>query len=142
MSQNREQPVPQGQYLPAVRHAGLIYTSGMTPRKAGKLLYSGKIRASDPIEAHREAVRLAAANALLAAQACLDAGEKIAVILQLNVFINAEPAFTAHPKIADFASEFLIAQLGPTSIGSRVAVGVATLPSDATVEISLVGQVA
>ena len=51
-----EQPTPQGKYLPAVRHKELIYTSGMTPRKAGNLLYSGKIRVSDSIESHRDAV--------------------------------------------------------------------------------------
>jgi hypothetical protein len=33
-----EQPMPQGKYMPAVRHAELIYTWGMTPRKAGMLI--------------------------------------------------------------------------------------------------------
>ena len=42
MNQRIEQPIPQGKYLPAVRHADVIYTSGMTPRKAGILMYSGK----------------------------------------------------------------------------------------------------
>ena len=42
MSKVIAQPIPQGKYLPAVRHAELIYTSGMTPRKAGNLLYSAK----------------------------------------------------------------------------------------------------
>ena len=40
MSQN---PIPQGKYKPAVRHGGLIFTAGMTPRKNGVLLMSGKI---------------------------------------------------------------------------------------------------
>ena len=141
MSQNMEQPIPQGKYLPSVRNADLIYTSGMTPRKAGRLIYSGKIRAGDPIESHRDAVRLATLNALVAAQACLKEGEKISVILQLTIFLNAEPDFTAHPKIADYASELLIEHLGPASIGSRAAVGVATLPSDAPVEVTLIGKV-
>lgn len=141
MSQNMEQPIPQGKYLPAVRHADLIYTSGMTPRKAGILVYSGKIRASDPIESHRDAVNLATMNALVAAQACLKEGEKISLILQLNIFLNTDPEFTAHPKIADYASEVLIEYLGPDCIGSRAAVGVATLPSDAPVEITLIGKV-
>ena len=127
--------------MPAVRHADLIYTSGMTPRKAGILIYSGKIRDSDPIESHRDAVHLATLNALVAAQAWLKEGEKISVILQLNIFLNAEPEFTAHPKIADYASEVLIEHLGPGSIGSRAAVGVASLPSDAPVELTLIGKV-
>lgn len=141
MSQSIEQPIPQGKYLPAVRHADLIYTSGMTPRKAGILKYSGRIRATDPIEFHRDAVRLATLNALVAAQACLREGEKIAVILQLNIFLNAEQEFTAHAKIADYAADVLIEYLGAGSIGSRAAIGVATLPSDAPVEVTLIGSV-
>jgi len=141
MSQFNEQPIPQGKYLPAVRHADLIYTSGMTPRKAGNLIYTGKIRASDPLESHKDAVRLATTNALAAAQACLKQNEKISIILQLNIFLNAEQEFTAHAKIADYASEVLIEYLGDSSIGSRVAIGVASLPSDAPVEVALIGRV-
>ena len=40
MSKN---PVPQGKYKPAVRHGNLVFTAGMTPRKDGALLMSGKI---------------------------------------------------------------------------------------------------
>ena len=141
MSKVIEQPIPQGKYLPAVRHADLIYTSGMTPRKAGNLLYSGKIRVADSIESHRDAVQLATINALIAAQACLNEGEKISLILELNVFLNAEEEFLAHAKIADFASEVLIEKLGPNCIGSRAAIGVSSLPSNAPVEIKIIGKV-
>ena len=47
MSQN---PIPQGKYKPAVRHGGLIFTAGMTPRKNGVLLMSGKITPDRPLE--------------------------------------------------------------------------------------------
>ena len=141
MSHFSEQPIPQGKYLPAVRHADLIYTSGMTPRKSGKLLYSGKISVADSLESHREAVCLAALNALTAAQACLREGERIAFILQLNVFLNSEEEFTAHAKVADFASEVLIEKLGADCIGSRAAIGVSSLPSNAPVEITLIAKV-
>jgi enamine deaminase RidA (YjgF/YER057c/UK114 family) len=141
MSMMTDQPVPQGKYLPAVRHADLIYTSGMTPRKAGNLLYSGKIRVMDPIESHKDAVRLATLNALTAAQACLNEGERITLILRLNVFLNTEDDFTAHAKIADYASDVLIETLGMNCIGSRAAIGVASLPSNAPVEVVLTAKV-
>ncbi len=141
MTRNTEQPIPQGKYLAAVRHAELIYTSGMTPRKSGTLIYSGKIRSSDPLESHRDAVCLATLNALIAAQSCLEKGEKIAVILRLEILLNAEPEFTAHSKIADYASETVIEHLGPESIGSRAAIGVASLPSNAPVEVTLIAKV-
>lgn len=141
MRQNIEQPIPQGKYFPAVRHADLIYTSGMTPRKDGVLIYSGKIRESEPIELHRDAVRLATSNALIASQSLLNSDEEISLILQLQIFLNTEPEFTLHPKLADYASEFLVEHLGPECIGSRAAVGVASLPSDAPVEVTLVATV-
>ena len=135
-----EQPIPQGKYLSAVRHADLIYTSGMTPRKAGNLLYSGKIKILDPIESHKVAVRLATLNAITAAKACLIQGERISIILQLNVFLNAEEGFVEHAKIADYASDLIIENLGNNCIGSRAAIGVASLPSNATIEIALIAK--
>jgi len=135
-----DQPVPQGKYLSAIRHADLIYTSGMTPRKSGNLIYSGKIKISDPIESHKGAVRLATLNALTASKSCLVQGERISLILQLNVFLNAEQGFTEHAKIADYASDLLIENLGNSCIGTRAAIGVASLPSNATVEITLIAK--
>lgn len=141
MSQLVESPVPQGRYLPAVRHADVIYTSGMTPRRGGALIHAGRMRAADPLESHRDAVQLATLNALTAAQGCVKDGERIAVILQLTVFLSTEPEFTAHSKVADFASETLIEHLGDGCIGSRAATGVASLPADAPVEITLIATV-
>jgi enamine deaminase RidA (YjgF/YER057c/UK114 family) len=59
----------------------------------------------------------------------------------MNVYLNAEEGFTAHAKIADFASELLIEKLGAGCIGSRAAIGVASLPSNASVEISMIAKV-
>lgn len=141
MNNKKKQPIPQGKYVPAVRHSELIFTSGMTPRKAGKLIYQGQIKLNDPIELYKEAVRQATSNALIAAQSCLNDGENIIVILQLNVYLNAEKGFGDHAKIADYASEVIVENLGPNCIGSRAAIGVASLPSDAPVEIVLTAKV-
>lgn len=135
-------PVPQGQYLPATRVGDLIFTSGMTPRQDGALLFTGPVRADQPVEAWREAVVLAARNALAAARNRLTAGEQIVSVPSLTVFIAAEPGFTLHSRLADFASAYLRGELGEAGIGSRAAVGVATLPGNAPVEIQLVAAVA
>lgn len=131
-------PIPQGQYLPAIRHDNLVYTSGITPRKDGKLMYSGKIQVDSPIEVYRDAVQLATKNALLAAQACVQENEKISTVLQLSVYLNTEEGFSQHAKVADYASFLLMDELGASAIGSRAAIGVVSLPSDALVEIVLV----
>lgn len=141
MNQSATQPVPQGVYRPAARHGNLIFSSGMTPRRGGVLIHTGRMRAADPVEAHQDTVVLATLNALTAAQGCLAEGERIAVVLQLTVFLNSEPEFSAHSKVADFAAATLIAQLGPDCIGSRAAIGVAALPAQAPVEITIVASV-
>ena len=141
MNQNISQPIPQGKYLPAVRHDNFIYTSGMTPRKDGVLVYSGKIKTTEPLEYYREAIEIATKNALIAAQATLEKDEKVSLILQLTVYLNAEEDFREHSKMADFASALLVEELGAISIGSRAAIGVSSLPSNAMVEVTLVGAV-
>lgn len=132
------QPVPQGDYIPAKRHGSLIFVSGMTPRKEGVLMFTGAVRCDAPLEDHRDAVVLACANALAAARRLLAEGECIATILSLTVYIAAEPGFAAHSRLADFASQYLRSELGPEGIGSRAAVGVATLPGNAPVEIQII----
>lgn len=135
------EPAPQGNYLAARRHRDLIFTSGMTPRQDGVLTLTGPVRKDEPLDTYRDAVVLATRNALAAARARLGEGEAISSILSLTVYIAAEPGFTAHSRIADFASAFLASELRSDGIGSRAAVGVATLPGDAPVEVQLVAGI-
>ena len=131
-------PIPQGMYVPANRFENLIFTAGMTPRNNGVLIKTGKIAISDPIEDYREAVRQAAKNALTAARNKLEEGEHIARILLITVYVNAEEGYSTQAKIADHASEYFCEELGEAGIGSRAAVGVASLPGNAPVEISII----
>ena len=137
----RENPIPQGRYIPANRQGQLIYTAGMTPRENGVLILTGKVSASRPSGYYRDAVRRAAANALAAAKNALGEGETLARIVTMTVYINAEDGYARHTRIADFASEYLCEELGEAGIVSRVAVGVASLPGDAPVEIQLIAAV-
>lgn len=130
-------PVPQGDYVPATRHGDLIHTAGMTPRKDGRLLFAGPVRRNAPVEDHRAAVELACRNALAAARGLLAPGERIVRVLNMNVFIAAEPGFEAHSRLADVASAVLRAELGEAGRCARAAIGVATLPGNAPVEIQI-----
>ncbi len=131
-------PIPQGKYVPATRFGQLIYTAGMTPRKNGVLMMEGKLGQAANLEDYREAVVQAAKNALTAARNKLNEGEALAQILSITVYVNAEADFTGQSKLADMASEYFCEELGETGVGSRAAVGVASLPGNAPVEISIV----
>ncbi|MBB3966158.1 RidA family protein [Rhizobium metallidurans] len=134
-------PIPQGLYVPAIRRGDMIFTAGMTPRRDGVLQFTGILPASADPAQHGDAVILSCGNALSAAQSQLGADERLSAILSLTVYIAAEPGFTAHSKLADYASQFLKDQLGDIAIGCRAAIGVATLPGNAPVEIQLVACV-
>lgn len=113
----------------------------MTPRVSGELKYSGIIQASEPLENYKAALELATKNALIAAKSCLEEHEEIILIPQLTVFINAAPDFKNHAKLANYASDEIIRQLGQQAIGSRAAIGVSSLPGNACVEITLTAAI-
>ena len=138
LSSQDAQPVPQGNYSPASRHGDLIFTAGMTPRRGGVLISLGKVSADLPPQAYREAVVQACRNALGAARAMLGPEEDLYCILSMTVFIAAEDGYSKHSQVADLASDFLQDEFGERGRCSRCAVGVATLPGNAPVEIQLV----
>lgn len=135
-------PVPQGNYVAAKRHGDLVHTSGMTPRDNGVLMFTGRINPSAPLESYQAAIELATKNALTAARLLLAPHERVAGVLSLTVYIAVELEFTAHARLADFASAYLQREIGDEGIGCRAAVGVASLPGNAPVEIQLVAIVA
>jgi enamine deaminase RidA (YjgF/YER057c/UK114 family) len=134
-------PIPQGNYVPASRFGNMIYTAGMTPRNNGVLIQSGKVITSEPVSIYKAAVRQAVANALTAAMNTLAEQERLEQILSLTVYVNAEDTFQAHSSLADFASEYLFEKMGHAGIASRAAIGVASLPGNAPVEIQLIAVV-
>ena len=135
-------PIPQGKYVPATRFGDIIFTAGMTSRNNGVLIKTGKITAETDLEEYKEAAVQAAKNALTAAKNKLAEGEHIAQIMQITVYVNCETDFTKQSKLADFASEYFCEVLGDAGVGSRAAVGVASLPGNAPVEISIIAGAA
>ena len=123
--------------MPATRFGDIIVTAGMTPRKNGQLIQTGRVLKDAPLEDYKDAVRQAAENALTAARNQLAEDERIVRVLSMTVYVNAEDDFTSHAKIADFASDYLNEELGDASPMARVSIGVATLPGNAPVEIQL-----
>ena len=138
MSEVKANPIPQGKYVPATRWGNMIYTAGMTNRKNGVLTMAGRVKKDEPLETYKDAVRQAADNALTAARNKLNEGEKIAQVLTLTVYINAEDDFTAHAKLADFATDYLCEELGTAGVAARASIGMGSLPGTAPVEIQIV----
>lgn len=131
-------PEAQGNYVPAVVYGGIAFSAGMTPRIGGKLQVRGTVDVDVSIADARSAAHLAATQALAAIAAAVGGLEQIDRSLRMTVFIACTPAFSGHSHVADGASAALQDWLGASrGAAARAAVGVASLPSGAPVEVEL-----
>lgn len=136
MSTELAAPAPQGDYVAAVCHGGVVYTAGMTPRSDGRLTVTGVVGATVTLEQAIAAAGLAAANALAAARSVADA--PLVRCLRMTVYVACTTDFHALSTVADGASAAVRAALGDGALPARSAIGVQSLPSGAPVEVELV----
>ena len=128
---------PAGLYAPLARDGDIVYTSGQTPKKAGKLLFTGKLGAEVSLEKGYEAARLCALNCLAQIDSAYGA-DNIEKIIKITGYVNSAPDFFDHPKVMDGASALLRDIFGERGVAARSAIGVAALPGDSTCEVEMV----
>jgi enamine deaminase RidA (YjgF/YER057c/UK114 family) len=133
-----EVAAPVANYVPFVHLNGQLFVSGQLPMQGGRVAASGKLGADLGLEQGEAAARLCLLNVLAQAKAELRDLDRIVQCLRLTGYVNASPDFVDHPKVINGASNLLVEILGPKGRHSRVAVGCASLPLGAAVEIDAV----
>ena len=134
-------PAPLAAYVPAVRSGQWVFTSGQLPLVEGRLPLTGKVGLE---VAPADAAKLAqqcALNALAAVKAEIGELSHIVRVVKVVGFVASAADFTGQPAVVNGASEFLGEVLGDAGIHARSAVGVASLPMDAPVELELIVEV-
>lgn len=129
---------PFGAYIPAKRIGSLIYISGQLPMKDGKLLANGQVPSKCEVEQAKLAARQCVINALAAVNTLPDGIEQLKGVVRVGAFVSSDVSFTQQPQVANGASEFLIELFGEAGKHVRAAVGVNTLPLDASVEVEFI----
>ena len=138
-----EPPLPIGSYIAVTRVDNLLYTSGMLPLKDGQLAFTGPMGSWDlDIEKGQEAARLCVLNALSLVNHELNGQlERVKRIVKVTGFVSSTPTFYDQPAVMNGASDFLVECFGEAGKHVRSAVGVASLPRNATVEVELVVEI-
>ena len=131
-------PNPAGSYIPVVTTGNLAFVSGQIPMKEGKVVFEGKVPNVQSLDSAREAAKICIINALAQLKANLGSLDKITKIVRISGFVNSAPDFVEQPKVINAASDLLIDIFGDMAKHSRIAVGVASLPLNSTVEIDMV----
>ncbi len=127
-----------GTYVPYVHVNGQLLISGQLPMKDGAVAVTGQLGRDVPLDAGRDAARLCALNILAQAKAALGDLDRILQLVRLNGFVNASAGFLDHPKVINGASDIMVDILGNKGRHTRVAVGCASLPLNAAVEIDAI----
>lgn len=133
-----EAAAPAANYVPHAKSGALLLTAGQLPLKDGKLVSTGLVGRDLDVEAGKEAARWCAINILAQVQAATGDLERIARIVKITVFVASTPEFTEQHLVANGASDFLADALGERGRHARSAVGVASLPLGAPVEIEAI----
>ena len=128
-----------GSYAPFRREGKILYVSGQLPTRAGQLIYTGSVPAQVSVEQAQEAAKQCAINILaVVAKACDGDLNRVAGCLKLTGYVAAGPDFREHPKVVNGASDLMKAVFGDSGQHARAAVGVASLPLGAPVEVEAV----
>jgi enamine deaminase RidA (YjgF/YER057c/UK114 family) len=133
-------PAPLAAYVPAVRAGDLVYTAGQLPTVDGELVAAGLVGAEVTLEQATECARVATLNGLAAVVDVAGGLDAIGRVVKATVFVAGDARFTEQPQVANGASELLEQIFGPAGRHARTAVGVASLPRNAPVEVELVVQ--
>ena len=129
---------PFGAYVPAKRVGNLIFVAGQLPMRDGKLMATGQVPSRCSLDDARAAARQCIVNSLAAVQSLQGGVDQLVGVVRVGAFVSSDTSFTEQPKVADAASELLKEIFGVPGQHVRVAVGVNTLPRDASVEIEVV----
>ncbi|ODR96434.1 hypothetical protein AUC69_14885 [Methyloceanibacter superfactus] len=127
-----------GTYVPFVHFGGQLLISGQLPMKDGAIAVAGTLGDGVDVAQGQEAAKLCALNILAQAKAALGDLDRIVQLLRLNGFVSATPGFGDHPKVINGASDLMVEILGDKGRHTRIAVGCASLPLNAAVEIDAV----
>ena len=131
-------PSPAGSYIPVVTTGNLAFVSGQIPMKDGNVIFQGKVPENQSVDSARDAAKICIINGLAQLKANLGSLDRIIKFVRISGFVNSNSDFIEQPKVINAASDLLVEIFGEMAKHSRIAVGVASLPLNSTVEIDMV----
>lgn len=129
---------PVAAYVPALRDGRYVYTSGQLPMVDGKMPATGKVGAEVSPEDAQGYAQTCALNAIAAIKSVIGDLEKVERVVKVVGFVASDPSFTGQSGVVNGASELLGKAFGDKGVHARSAVGMASLPLDAPVEVEVI----
>ncbi len=131
-------PVPVANYVPAVKVGRLVFASGQTPVREGKLMMQGKVGAEITAQQAADGAAIALLNCLAEVRSVIETLDNVERMVKLTGYVASAPGFDQQPAVINGASLMLEKIFGDAGRHARVAIGVAELPFGAPVEVELI----
>ena len=137
-----EAAAPVANYVAYVVSGNVVHVAGQLPVENGELKYAGAVGGEVSVEDGAAAARLCALNVIAQVKAaCGGDLDRVARVLKLNGFVNAPAGFTDQPKVVNGASDLMVDVFGEAGRHARSAIGMGSLPFDASVEIDAMVEI-
>ena len=137
-----EVAAPVANYLPYVRTGNLLFIAGNVSRDADGKTLPGKLGETMNVEEGYAAARSAGLYALAAMNEAAGSLDNVVRIVRMLGMVNCTPDFGAQPQVINGASDLFVEVVGDAGRHSRAAVGMASLPAGAAVEIEVICEIA
>ena len=128
---------PVATYVPVVIAGGLAYVSGQVSFVDGALI-KGRLGEDVTLDQGIAAAQGCGLMILAQLKAALGSLDRVERVVKLGAFINSTADFTDQPKVANGASELMVAVFGEAGKHARAAVGVPSLPLGCAVEVDAI----
>lgn len=132
---------PVAAYVPAKVSGRYVFTAGQLPFVDGVLVETGKVGAEVTAERAAELAAICALNAIAAIKSVVPL-ESVVQVVKVVGFVASAPDFVGQPAVINGASNLLLEAFGENGAHARSAVGVASLPLNAPVEVELIVEIA
>lgn len=137
-----EAAAPAANYVPYVISGNLLFLSGQLPIEGGKVAVTGLVGGDVALPEAQRAAELCAINILAQAKVALSGDlTRIARVVKLNGFVASAPGFVEQHLVINGASNLIANVLGDAGKHARAAVGMASLPLNAAVEIDAILEI-
>ncbi len=133
-------PAPAANYVPSVRSGALLFVSGQVSIGPGAK-FIGKLGRDMTVEEGQKAARICAINILANIKGALGSLDNVARIVKLTGFVNCTLEFDEPHKVINGCSDLLTEVLGARGKHARSAIGMASLPLGAAVEVEAIVEV-
>jgi enamine deaminase RidA (YjgF/YER057c/UK114 family) len=128
---------PVASYVPTVEASGLLHISGQLPFDDSAVM-TGRLGEDRDLDYGVLAAQRCGVMLVAQMKAALGSLDRVERIVKLGAFINSAAGFTDQPKVANGASDLMVAIFGDAGKHARSAVGVPVLPLGAAVEIDAI----